>query len=380
MVQEITTKSWGSRILGALFGIIAGIALIIGAFCLIGWNEGHALHTAQSLQQASAVVVSVPNTPIDEKNNMHVVYFSGEATTDDVLKDSLFNVSEKALQLHRQVEMYQWQENVETTTEKKVGGSEQETKTYTYENVWSTQLIPSDKFKEQAGHKNPSTMPLKSTTQYAKKVTVGDFKLPLDLVKQIDESTAVSLDKTDLPALKSKFNKDVKQQGDGLYVGNNSDSPEVGDLRITISAVLPQVVSVLAQQTGSTVEPYMAPAGQPVSLIEVGQVSPQQMIHDAAMQNKMMTWIWRLVSLAMMIFGFALIMNPIAVLADVIPFVGSLVGAGIGLVSFVIGLCLWAIAIAIAWFAVRPLWAIGLIIFAVAVSYLLYRRKKHKGK
>src|SRR5579862_3463810 len=154
MVQEVTTTSWGKRIINAFLGVIIGIALIIGAFYLIFWNEGNGLHTAQSLEQTEKVLISIPNKPIDPKNNNQVIYMSGLATTEDILKDTLFNVSEKAIQLNRKVEMYQWKEDVETKKEKQLGGSEQEVKTYTYHKEWSTDLVLSNKFKDQAGHEN----------------------------------------------------------------------------------------------------------------------------------------------------------------------------------------------------------------------------------
>src|SRR5579872_6586602 len=108
MVDEVTTQSWFSRIAGAFFGIIIGIILIIGSFYLVFWNEGNALHTSQSLKQAQQVLISVPNSPIDTSNNLKVVYFTGNATTNDVLQDSLLGISEKAIKLDRKVEMYQW--------------------------------------------------------------------------------------------------------------------------------------------------------------------------------------------------------------------------------------------------------------------------------
>jgi len=64
------------------------------------------------------VLISVPNKPIDSKNNRQVIYTSGLATTSDILSDKLLQVSEKAIQLNRKVEMYQWKENVETKMEK----------------------------------------------------------------------------------------------------------------------------------------------------------------------------------------------------------------------------------------------------------------------
>ena len=376
MVQEVTTTSWGKRIINAFWGMLIGIALIIGAIYLIFWNEGNSLHTAQSLAQTEKVIISIPNAPIDAKNDMHVVYLTGPANTNNVLTDKLFNISEKAIQLNRQVEMYQWEENKETTTEKEMGGSEKEITNYTYEQVWSTKEIASADFKEQTGHQNPVSMPIRSKIQYAKDVTVGDFKLPFDLVQQITGNTNVDLSKADTAALQTKFHKPVKMQGDQLYVGNDADLPKIGDLRIGITEVLPQTVSIISQQSGNILQPYMAPAGESVSLIEMGQISPQEMIHNAEVQNRVMMWILRLVSLVMMIIGFAMLMSPLSVLADVIPFLGSIVSIGTGLIAFVAGFGLWIVCLAIAWFVVRPLLSVIMITVVILLFGWLYIRKR----
>jgi hypothetical protein len=382
MVQEITTTSWGKRIINAFWGVLFGIALIIGAIFLVFWNEGHGLHTAQSLEQAQKILISIPSSPIDNQNNLRVVYLSGLATTEDILDDKLLTISENAIQLNRKVEMYQWKEETETKTEKNLGGSEQEVKTYNYKQIWSQELIDSSNFKDQTGHQNPAEMPVKTYVQYAKNVTVGDFKLPSDLITQITGDKTIDLSHVDLSALQTKLGKPVSADGDILFVGDNSSMPKIGDMRISMTEVLPDTVSIIAQQTGKTLQPFMAKSGKSVSLIEMGQVSPQEMIHNALSENSMITWILRLVSLVLLIIGFALIMNPIVILADVVPFFGSLVGFGTGLVAFIAGIVVWSIAIAIAWFFVRPLLAAGLIIVIAIICYALisYRKKSNLQK
>jgi hypothetical protein len=123
----------------------------------------------------------------------------------------------------------------------------------------------------------------------------------------------------------------------------------------------------------------MAKAGQAVNLIEMGQLSPQEMIHKAQFENQAMTWIFRLLSLIMLIGGFSLIMRPVVVLADFVPFFGSLVGFGTGAIAVIGGLALWTLAVTIAWFTVRPVWSVGLIALVTVICYLLYVRKKRKN-
>jgi hypothetical protein len=378
MTEEITTRSWWSRIKDAFIGILIGIGLIIGAIALIFWNERHSLHTAQSLEQAHKVLISIPNAPINNQNNLKVVYLSGLATTNDKLEDSTLGVTVNAINLNRQVEMYQWQEKTETKTESQMGGSEKQTKTYTYNMTWSSSLINSGNFKNPAGHQNPEKMPMQSLQQYAKTVTLGDFSLPDELVRQINVSEPVDLSSINKEALKSQYNKSVNLVNNELYLGQDSQNPQPGDIRINLTAAYPQIVSIIAQQTGKTLQAFVAPAGESVFLLSTGQQSADQMIEQAQSQNKMMAWILRLVSLLMLIGGFSLILNPLVVLADVLPFLGSIVGFGTGFISFICGLGIWIIATAIAWFATRPLLSIGLIALVIIAGYLIVKMKAKK--
>jgi hypothetical protein len=59
------------------------------------------------------------------------------------------------------------------------------------------------------------------------------------------------------------------------------------------------------------------------------------------------------------------------VLADVIPFVGSLVGAGTGLASFLLAAMGSFVTIAIAWVFYRPVLGIALLLVAAGVGFVL---------
>lgn len=380
MVQEVSTQSWGARVVGSFFGILVGIACIVGAFAIIFWNEGNGLHTTQSLQQAEKILVTIQNTPVQPANERKVVYLTGLAAVSDELKDDVFGVTTKAIKLNRKVEMYQWQEHTETKTEKNVGGSETEVKTYVYEPVWSEEIIDSKKFKDKNGHENPTSMPYKSLYQQAKNVRVGDFQLSNGLITQINGAMPVDLSLLDIKPIKAKTNKPVAYDISGLYIGEDSTQPKIGDLRVTMSEVLPQNVSIIAQQLGTVLQAYTAPAGKPVELLAMGLVSAEQMIHHAIVENQIMMWIWRAVGFVLMFIGVALMLKPLSVLADVIPLFGTLVSVGTGVVAFAAGLILWTLAVAIAWFAVRPLLAIAMIFAAVSVSAWIVHRRRVKIK
>lgn len=359
--------SWGKRVTDSLKGVVVGFILIGVSLYFVFWNEGNSLHTAQSLRETQAVVIPVANSPIDPANNMKVVYFSGEAQTENVLTDDLFNIAETAIQLNRHVEMYQWDEDKDTSGDNT---------TYSYKKVWRNYLIDSSEFHDQNGHQNPSVMPIKPIVQYAESVNVGDYMLSSDLITGITGDTYVDLKHTDVKALESEFDKPVKLQGYSLYFGNMKSS-EIGDMLVSITVILPpKMVSVIAQQTDHTLQAYVPRAGIPISLIEMGKVSSDEMIHRAEVRNQQMTWIIRGLTLLGMIIGIALILKPLQVMAGFIPFAGAIVGLGVGVVSLITGFALWTCAVAIAWFAVRPLLA-GVVI-AIAIMTVLFVFYRHR--
>jgi hypothetical protein len=222
-------------------------------------------------------------------------------------------------------------------------------------------------------------MPVSSLSLYANKVTVGDFSLPDTLVHLINVSKVVELTDESKDKLNNQLKKPVELLNNQLYVGKDPHSPELGDVTISLSAVYPQSVSIIAQQTGNTVQAYQAPAGESILLLSSGTVSSTQMISDALSENKMMGWIFRAISLLMLIIGFSLLFRPLVVLADVLTFLGSMVGFSTGFIGLVLGLSVWIIATSIAWFATRPLFIVGVIVIVLILGYLLIKMKGKKG-
>ena len=155
-------------------------------------------------------------------------------------------------------------------------------------------------------------------------------------------------------------------------------NPRIGDVRVKWSVISPkETISIVAQQQGSTFVPYVAKSsGYTVSLLGMGVQSTEQMYQKAHDDNTMMTWLLRFGGWLMMLIGFNMLFRPFVVLADVLPFLGDLIGSGTGFLSFVLASILSLITIALAWLAYRPV--LGCLLLAV-VGYLVYlviKRKK----
>ena len=153
---EVTTKSWGSRLMDSIRGLFLGLILIIGSLILLWWNEGRAIHTENDLKDGSKNVVHLQtNVPLPE-NEDKLVHLTGTVNTTDTLNDPDFNIYTNAIALKRNVLFYQWEETSEEKTEKELGGSEKTTTTYSYSKNWVSNKINSNNFKKPEGHINNS--------------------------------------------------------------------------------------------------------------------------------------------------------------------------------------------------------------------------------
>lgn len=359
---EVTHQSWFSRIGGALKGILFGLLLFVLAFPLLFWNEGRAVKRAKSLTEGSKVVLSVPADSVDPANEGQLIHVSGTATTDAVLTDPVFEVSENALKLKRTVEMYQWKESKETETRTKVGGGEETVTTYSYSKTWSQSHINSENFTKPAGHQNPGSMPYDSTVLTAEEITLGAFTLSPSLAGKISQYEPLPVE-ADQP-LPQPVRDSGQVHNGGYYLGKDPADPQVGDVRIQFQVTRPTPVSVIARQVGSTFEPYRAKAGGEVELLQTGIHSADSMFEQAQQANRVVTWLVRLGGFLLMMFGLNLMTRVFSVLADVIPFFGRIVGAGTRLIAFLLAAVFSLITIAVAWVFYRPL--LGILLLTAA--------------
>ena len=361
-IQVTSSSSWFSRLGKAFTGIIFGIILIVIGVSLLFWNEGRAVKTYNTLKEGQGLVIDVSADEVDTVNEGKLVHLAADATTEETLADGDFGISANAIRLHRDVEMYQWKENKETETRKKLGGGEETVTTYTYSKEWSSRLNDSSSFQQSEGHENPSEFPYDSMTWDAETVPVGAFFLSPDLISQLSNFT-------DLPVREvpegASWPENAKASKGGIYLGENPAQAQVGDVRIKFSVVEQGPVSVVAAQNGDTFADYQTKAGGTIAMIVPGDVPAQQMFEDAISTNTFVTWLIRLGGFILIWIGFGLLFAPLSVLADVVPLFGDLVGAATGLIAFLLALAVALTVIALAWLFFRPLLGITLLVLAV---------------
>ena len=376
---EITEESWFSRIGGAIKGIVVGLVLFVAAFPVLFWNEGRAVKRYKTLDEGAGSVITLPEAIVNPENEGRLVHVYGKAVTDEIVTDEEFDVSINAIRLQRDVSMYQWKENKKRTSKKKVGGGKKTVTTYSYSKSWSSSLIDSSRFKKPTGHQNPGVMPYESSKFEAEEVFLGEFTLSRSLIGKIGNSTVVPVD--GLANIDDISN--AAFHGTSIYIGDNPSAPQIGDLRITYRVIKPTEVSIVSRQIDQTFEPYRSRAGGTINMLRSGIVGVENMFEQARQSNAMWTWILRAGGFILMLIGVGMILRPLSVAADVVPFLGNIMGIGIGILSLLIAAPFTFLTVALAWLFHRPLIGIVFLVLAAVASGLIFvlpKRYKTSGQ
>lgn len=170
-----SSQSWFSRLGGSFKSTFGGFVLLIISIVLLWWNEGRAVKTARGLEEGLDNVISLEKAEIDESFNGKLIHVHGIISTDEKLYDDEFAIATNGLRLKRTVEMFQWQETAKSTTVKKVGGGQETTTEYSYDGIWSSELIDSKDFKYKNGHENPDSFSYSNYEISADKAHLGEF-------------------------------------------------------------------------------------------------------------------------------------------------------------------------------------------------------------
>jgi Transmembrane protein 43 len=368
---ETTSTSWLSRIWQSITGVLFGLLFIIGAIVLLFWNEGRAIQTQRSLTEGGKVVIDVTPDPIDAANDGKLIHVSGNTRSTAPLVDPEFAVSAVGLHLVRIAEMYQWEEEKHEETHKSLGGSEQTTTTYSYNKVWSDRAIDSQKFRQRDNHTNPAKKYARLSVT-STDAALGAFRLDAPVLNLLPTNTEVRVAPQTAAKIKPRIAN--AQVVDGkIYLGADAGDPQIGDYRISYVLAPAGPVSVIGRQAASTITQYQTTAGDRLLMAVDGMQSATEMFKEAERENRILTWAIRAGGILAMWLGAFLIFRPLVVVADVVPLIGGVLGAGAGLVALVFAIVAGSIVIAIAWLWYRPI--VSLIVLAIggAVAFILHR-------
>lgn len=378
--EKIVTVSWLDRLKQSIGGMVFGLALILAMVVILFWNEGRAVQTARSLAEGAGLVVSVASDTIDSTNEGKLVHVSGPVTTARPVSDPKFGIDAPGLSLVRKVEMYQWVEK--STTEKKVelGGSETQVTKYTYERQWSDAYHKSSDFNQPAEHVNPPQK-YESEVIYVPTAMLDAWSLDNTIISRVGGRKPFPVAAEDQARVVGRLDAGVEAHVvDGsIIIGFSPSNPRVGDYRISYEYVPLGMISIVGKQDSNGIAYYPTVSGDDLLMVGSGKVSAQEMFKSAASSNSIMTWVLRIGGILFLVFGFAALLGPISVAASVLPFLGSILAFGTGMIALVAGVSIGSLTIGIAWFFYRPLVAIAIFAIAAAiVGGLIFLSKRRK--
>ena len=367
-VTEVTTKPWFERLGDAVVGVLVGLGLVLATCGGLFWNEGRAVQTSRSLAEGSGLVVSAESSRIDPANEGKLVHLQGELKTGARLSDPDLLVDAHAARLVRTPEMYQWKEDRRTETRKNVGGSEETVTHYSYSRTWSDRRIDSGQFRQRTNHENPQMRYGKFETA-ARDASLGAYRPGPGALERLPARDTLRVDPAVAERLRGKLGSTPVHVVDGrIYIGSDPGSPRVGDMRVSYQVAPVGPVSLIGRQAGQDLQEFQTKGGDRLLMGASGLVPAADMFHAAEQENQIFTWILRVLGIVIMWSGWYLVLRPIAVVGDLVPFIGSVLAAGAGIAAFLLTAAMAPVVMAIAWLWYRPLLSIGLIAAGSAVA------------
>ena len=363
-----SSTSWFERVKGAFAGVVVGLALVPASVGVLFWNEGRAVQTARSLSEGAGAVQAAEAGRVDAALDGRLVHVSGPLTVGAALRDPDFPVEAAgAVRLLREVEMFQWREERRSETRTALGGSQETVTTYSYTRGWSPTQIDSSRFQQPDGRRNPQ-MRYAARNTVAPEARLGARRLTGQQLSGFGEAQPLVLNATTFLAPYG-----TRVIDGALYIGQDPANPQVGDMRIRFAQVPAGPASIVARQAGDGFAPYQTQGGDQIMMLVAGIEPASQMFRRAEEGNRILTWILRGVGALLMCVGFGMVLRPLSVLGSVVPFIGSVIGAGAGLVSLMLTMVLAPITIAVAWFWYRPLVSVVVLVVGLGLAFLLSR-------
>ncbi|MFH1284337.1 MAG: TMEM43 family protein [Candidatus Peregrinibacteria bacterium] len=399
--KETTRTGYGKRIIGSVKGVFIGIILFIGSFALLYWNEGR-VDVSQIAQNA----VEISSTEVaGTEPDGGLVSVAGIVNSQEQIGDGLYLKPGDYLSLSRVVEIYAWTEQTESTSETKLGGSEETETTYSYIKEWVSDPTPTSSFRYPGDHENLA----KTIDDFEKTVStarVGVYDLDMDhLSLPGEEKLSLSADILDLPETETAADatlgvSDESEEdefflteeysaepvaekstgpvliGNYIYVGKGSlSSPEVGDMRISYQVLKNNTEgTVIGKLDGLKITTYVdEETGENLYRMFTG--SKDQAVGQLHGEYKFMLWVFRILGFLMMWIGLSGLFGPISVLLDVVPFFGSISRSLVGGITFVASVALSAVTILVSMILHNVIALIIAVVVTVAVILFVIRAK-----
>lgn len=366
---KTTKKGWGSRLGSSLSGMLIGVLLFFSSFGVLYWNEGRT-----DLSKIADDAVPLTSEEVEQNDDLQgsLVSVSGQLTTDQAISDGLYVKPSNFIALKRSVEVYAWVEKTSSTSKTNVGGSETTETTYNYVKEWVSNPTPSSQFEYPADHENP-TKPLEDMDLRSTAANLGAYVIDIE---NIDLPAYQQLALTDT---NTEFSEETTAElVSSQYIFNGFGtlaSPEVGDVRISYEVIgSGKDVTVFGALDGNKVSTFRDDKNN--TIYRAFSSDASQAVATLHGEYKTALWIFRLVGFFMMWIGLGMILGPLSVFLDIVPFLGNISRSVVGIATFIVSLVLSIITILVAKILHSVIALIVVLLIAVGIGYWWLSKKK----
>jgi len=318
--------------------LVAGALLVLAGVALAALTEQGLIGFRSAAERHGGEVLDLGgNSRPQGTDQGYMVRVSGPVRVVEAPLDVQFNQQASTPVLMRHVEMFQWHAI-------EAGGPP------VYEQDWEDHPVDSSRFAP--GHANPAGFPLQAQEFDAGRVDVGAFVLSRAIQRALPGNQAITPDLRRLPAnLAASFSL----YHGALVTSARPASPQLGDLRVSWSAVPAETVTVVAKLDGNRLVPAAGAADGKGFDVEVGD-RPLLAIYPDLPVPPEFVWPRRVLALLLAMLGAGLLLSSRPRRVD------AVLAGGCG--AFVVGAVagvLWLgsdMGIASAWFGLAVLGAL----------------------
>lgn len=359
---EVTKTGYFNRIGKAFKGIVFGLVLFVASFVVLYNNEG----------RVDVSDIAANALPASVETDQQQVYVTDVVKTEEKLGDGMFLKNGDYLAVRRDVEVYAWVEESDSSSETNLGGSETTETTYTYSKKWVASAPESAQFKVVEGHENVPES-IEDADVAVSTATIAGYGL--------------NMKKLSLPGFEdvSLNNDNVTLNGRGVlegqyvFLGKGAYAePQVGDMRVSYRALGNNFNgTVFGKLNGKNIEPFVTEEATVYRLFDGSRDEALKQMHGEYVTRG---WIMRLLGFLLMWIGLSSLFAPLTVILDVVPVFGDLGKAVTGVITFLVSLVLSVVTIFVSMVlhSVVAIVISVLVVFAVFAFILKKRGKKAK--
>lgn len=316
-------KNFGDRLVGSIGLLLVGILVFIGSLVILYYSE---VRTDYSVLADKAIEIESATEDDD------FAFVTGELNSPEKLGDDLYLEPDNYLAFDRTIEMFSWVEEVHHDDNEDY---------YTYDTQWVEEVPNSSEFDQPRHHEN-TTKAYDSIREVVSEGEVGNYELDMGKVRL----PSFSPHKISQEMIDSYLYIEAVSDGDKDYIfdgyGEYSD-PEVGDVRISYSVLKPiDEVTIFGRPDGEKLRQHH---GEKESgLYRVFEGTKYDAIATLKGEYKAAGWAGRIFAFIVMWIGLMLILKPISVSLEAVPFVANLGKSALAVIAFVVALIFTVIA------------------------------------